>query len=144
MCLCVRSVIQSCLILYDPMDCRPPGSSVHGISQTRKPERVAISSSRGYSRPRDPTRISCVSCIGRPILYHCTTWTSFFFYCKLVSLLNGEARLLFNCPNTINGPVGRFKNSFSVIFTCFTLKNGHPGAVVPTDRGASSVASQGG
>ena len=66
------------------------------------------------------------------------------FFFKLVSLLNGEARLLFNCPNTINGPVGRFKNSFSVIFTCFTLKNGHPGAVVPTDRGASSVASQGG
>ena len=24
--------------------------------------------------PRDRTRISCISCIGRQILYHCTTW----------------------------------------------------------------------
>ena len=31
---------------------------------------VAISSSRGSSRPRDRTRVSCVSCIGRRVLYH--------------------------------------------------------------------------
>ena len=31
------------------MDYRPPGSSVHGISQARIPERVAISSSTGSS-----------------------------------------------------------------------------------------------
>ena len=28
-------VAQSCLILSDPMDCSPPGSSVHGIFQAR-------------------------------------------------------------------------------------------------------------
>ena len=39
--------------LWDPMDCSPPGSSAHGISQTRILEWVAISSSRGSSRPRD-------------------------------------------------------------------------------------------
>ena len=33
-CMCVL-VIQSCLTLCDPMDCSPPGSSVHGILQTR-------------------------------------------------------------------------------------------------------------
>ena len=35
-------VTQSCLILLDPMDCSPPGPSVHGIIQTRILERVAI------------------------------------------------------------------------------------------------------
>ena len=40
------------------MDCSPPGSSVHGISQARILEWVAIFSSRGSSRLRDQTRIS--------------------------------------------------------------------------------------
>ena len=43
----------------------PPGSSVHGILQPRILEWVAMPSSRGSSRHRDPTCISCVSCIGR-------------------------------------------------------------------------------
>ena len=41
-CVCVRSVTQSCLTLCDPMDRNPPGSSVHGISQVRIVEWVAI------------------------------------------------------------------------------------------------------
>ena len=41
------TVTQSCLTLYDPLDCSPPGSSVHGIFQVRLLERVTISSSRG-------------------------------------------------------------------------------------------------
>ena len=41
------SVVQSCLTLCNPMDCSPPGSSVHGISQAGILEQVAISSSRG-------------------------------------------------------------------------------------------------
>ena len=45
--------LQSCPTLCDPMDCSPPGSSVHGISQGRIPEWVAIFSSRGSYRPRD-------------------------------------------------------------------------------------------
>ena len=44
-----------------------PGSSVHGISQARILEWVVISSGES-SQPRDPT---CISCIGRWILYHC-------------------------------------------------------------------------
>ena len=47
------------------MDCRPPGSSVHEISQARIPEWVATSFSGGSSQPRVWT---CVSCIGRQIL----------------------------------------------------------------------------
>ena len=50
------------------MDCSPPGFSVHGISLARILEWVAISSSRGYSQPRDQTHVSCVSCMGRQIL----------------------------------------------------------------------------
>ena len=63
----------SCLTLCNPMDYSPPGSSDHGISQTRILEWVAISSSKESSRPRDQTHISCVSCIGRWILYHWAT-----------------------------------------------------------------------
>ena len=37
------------------MDYSPPGSSVHGISQARILEWVAISFYRGFSQPRDPT-----------------------------------------------------------------------------------------
>jgi len=35
-------VAQSCLTLHDPMDCSPPGSSVHGIFQARVLEWGAI------------------------------------------------------------------------------------------------------
>ena len=37
----------------DPMDCSPPGSSVHGIFQAIELEWIAISFSRGSSQPRD-------------------------------------------------------------------------------------------
>ena len=46
------------------MDCSPPGLSFHGISQARILKWVAISFSRGSPQPRDPTSISCDSCIG--------------------------------------------------------------------------------
>ena len=52
------------LTLCNPMDCGPPGSSVHGILQAKILEWVAISSSRGSSQPRDSTSITCVSCMG--------------------------------------------------------------------------------
>ena len=53
-------VTQLCLTC-DPMDCSPPGSSVHGIFQARILEWVAISFSRGSSRPRNWTRVSCIT-----------------------------------------------------------------------------------
>ena len=62
------------LMLGDTTDYSPPGSSVHRILQARVLEWVAISSSRGSSRPRDQTCVSCISCTGRQILYHCATW----------------------------------------------------------------------
>ena len=51
-------VSQLFLTLWDPMDCSPPGSSVHGILQARIPEWVAKPSSRGFSWPRDQTQVS--------------------------------------------------------------------------------------
>ena len=62
--------LQSGPTLCYPMDCSPPGSSVHGILQARILEWVAMSSSRGSSQPRDQTCVSYVSCIGRRFLYH--------------------------------------------------------------------------
>ena len=51
-------VAQSCLTLCDPVDCSLPGSTIHGILQARILEWVAISFSRGSSRPRDWTWVS--------------------------------------------------------------------------------------
>ena len=53
------------------MDCSPPGSSAHGISQAKILEWIAISFSRGSFPLRDWAQISCGSCIGRRILHHC-------------------------------------------------------------------------
>ena len=55
----------------DPMDCSHPGSSVHGILQARILERAAISSSRGSSRPRDWTHVSCIT---GEFFTHWATW----------------------------------------------------------------------
>ena len=61
-------VVQSCLTLCDSMDCSTPGSTVHGILQARILEWVALSSSRGFSQPRDQPVVSCAP-----------TWAGRFF-----------------------------------------------------------------
>ena len=71
------SVAQSCLTLCNPIDCNPPDSSVHGISQAKILECVAISFCRGSFWPRDHTRIPC---IGRWILHHWDTWEAQSLY----------------------------------------------------------------
>ena len=63
-CVCVYSVTQLCPTLCDPTDCSLPGSSVHRISQSRIQKWIAISFSRGSSRPRDQNHVSYVSCSG--------------------------------------------------------------------------------
>ena len=66
-------VAKSCLILCNPVDCRPPVFSVKGICQARILEWVAISISKGSSQLRDQI---CVSYISRWNLYHWTTRAS--------------------------------------------------------------------
>ena len=59
MCVCVcvcararaRALSQSCLTLCDPMECSPPGSSVHEIFQARRLEWVSISYSGDLPDP---------------------------------------------------------------------------------------------
>ena len=65
--LCTHSTLSAvvvvwslnCVWLCDPMDCSPPGSSVHGILQARILEWVFMPSSRGSSQPRDWTLLYC-------------------------------------------------------------------------------------
>ena len=49
--MCGYLDVQSCLTLFDAMDYSPPGSSVHGILQTRRLEWVAISFFRDLPDP---------------------------------------------------------------------------------------------
>ena len=79
---CVVLAIFGCLVaklyatLCDPMNCSPPASSDHGISQARILEWVAISLSRESSWPRDWTHVPC---FGRKVLHHWTTWEALFW-----------------------------------------------------------------
>ena len=45
----------------DPMDCNPPGSSVHGILQAEILEWVVTPFPRESSKPRDRTQVSCIA-----------------------------------------------------------------------------------
>ena len=56
---------QSCPTLCSPMDCSLPGSSVHGILQSRLLEWVAFSSSRDLSNPGIEPASPASSCIGK-------------------------------------------------------------------------------
>ena len=74
MCVCVYTYIytytsmrakslQLCSTLCDPMDCSPPGSSVHRILQAGTLEWVAMPSYRGTFQPRDRIHVFCSYCI---------------------------------------------------------------------------------
>ena len=80
-CMCV----QSCSTLCDPMDCNQPTSTVHGISQSRILEWVAISYSRGSSQLRDQTHLSSSSYLGFFMI--CITWEIYtYVYTSVQSL----------------------------------------------------------
>ena len=62
---------QSCLTLCNPIDCSPPGSSVHGNSPGKNTG-MGCPFFLGIFPTRE--RNSCISCIGRWILHHHATW----------------------------------------------------------------------
>ena len=64
-----------------------------GFPRQRILEQVVISSSRSSSQPRDQTHISCISCIGRWILYQWATWEA-DYYVHWNSILNKEAHMM--------------------------------------------------
>ena len=72
--MCAYISVLSGFQLCNPMDCSPPGFSVHRIFQARILEWITISSFRGSFQLRDRIHVSCISCIGRWILYHYATW----------------------------------------------------------------------
>ena len=59
--LAVLVVVQSCPAVCDSTDSSLPGSSVHGILQARILKWVATPLSKGSSRPKDQTWVSCVA-----------------------------------------------------------------------------------
>ena len=61
--------LQLCLILHDPMDCSPPGSSVHGILQARILEWVTMPSSNRDDSGIEPESLTS-TCLSRQVLYH--------------------------------------------------------------------------
>ena len=65
--LCCCLVAKLCLTLWDPMDCSPPGSSIHRFSQARILEWVAIPICRRSSQPKDRTPVSCGYYQGVPV-----------------------------------------------------------------------------
>ena len=67
-------ITQLCPSLWDPMDCSPPGFSVHGILQARILKWIAMSSSRGSSQPRDWTQVSFILSIMSQIIGAFSTW----------------------------------------------------------------------
>ena len=77
-------IAHSCLILCNPVDCSLQGSFVHGILQARILERVAISSSRRLSRPRDQAQVSCIA--GRFFTIW-VTWEAHYSHISQVNLL---------------------------------------------------------
>ena len=87
-CVCTLSCF-ICVQLFDPVDCSLTGFYVHGILQARILEWVAMPSSRGSSGPKDQTRVSYISCIGRWAFYHS---------------LHLEAQRTGECPQVSNHP----------------------------------------
>ena len=102
-------VAQSCLTLCNPMDCSPPGSSVHGILQARILEWVAISFSRGSSQPRDRTQVSHIA--GR----HFNLWAT------SEALVNPEQ----NDSHNIQKALSTFSNVPSFIHSLIHFINQH-------------------
>ena len=113
---CMRAQsLQSCPTLR-PMDCSPPGSSVHGILQVETLEWVALPSFRGSSGPRDQTCVSSVSCIGRRVLYPSATWEApvflqiylnkllvYYYFFSICNTKEGSVTFQLSESNSIQG-----------------------------------------
>ena len=89
---CAQS-LQSYQNLCEPTDCSLPGSSVHGILQARKLEWIAMPSSKGSSRSRYRTHVSCISCIAGGLFAYWVTWkvlVSLLWYLKHFNLFKSN------------------------------------------------------
>ena len=109
-------VIQPWRAFCDPIDCSPPGSSVHRILQVKILEWVAIPLSRGTSQPKDWTQVSCIA--GGFF----TIWAMMEAqgYCSLIwnNMKFSTLAKHFESVNPVKEP-----RSMQVIFLCFKMWN---------------------
>ena len=75
-----RQSLQSCLTLCDPMDCSPPGPSVHVIFQARTLEWVAKTFFRGSSWPRNWTSFLMSPALAGRFFNTSTAWEAIYSY----------------------------------------------------------------
>ena len=120
-CVCAQ-LLHLCPTLWDPMDCSPPGSSVHGILQARILEWIAMPSSRGPSQPRDRTQLSCLTDsllaesprkVTSMVSFNSNSVLQYLFFsdcvsakCILVSVKESESEVARSCP-TLCDPMNR-------------------------------------
>ena len=112
-------IAQSCLTLWDPVDCSPSGSSAHGILQVRILKWVAMPSSRGSSQPRNQTQVSCIT--GRFFTDWATKEVSWyledvFFGFSLFSLFWRLFRFLNSLWQSVT------QTPYSILFVIVTIK----------------------
>ena len=107
----VVAVIQSLshVRLCNPMDCSPPGFSVHEILQARLLEWDAVSLSSISFRPRDGTHVCC---IGRQILYHRDTFEDMSLLIRALIPLCGPSLMTSYEPNHL--PKALFLNTITL------------------------------
>ena len=98
-CVCVL-VTQLCQTLCNPMDCSPPGSSVHGILQARILEWIAIFFSKGSSRPRDRAQVSCIA--GRFFTIWATGEAHIQYVCIYIHTLHNFRTILLQLKKKCN------------------------------------------
>ena len=94
----------------NPMDCSLPGSSVHGILQTRIPEWEDYPFSKGSSWPRNQTGVSCIT--GRFF----TSWATreeVIYICQRYSLTSSHPCLL---------PISKFKVHHNGLIYVYIIK----------------------
>ena len=117
---CCCLVTRLCPTLCNPVNCSPLDSSVHGISQTRILERVAIFFSRGSSRTSGQTHVSCLAGRfftteppGKPRLYRKSLLFIYFIYGSIHLLIPHSQLIL---PPF---PFGNYKFEISMSVSLF-------------------------
>ena len=126
--IAVAWVVPCCLTLCDPMDCSPPGPSVHRILQARILEWVASPISRGPSQPRDRTGVSCIA--GRFL----TIWAIREAPRTAITIYD---IISFSAPNGLQGRIP-FKTNTSKTINPISLCHGHSLHSADTDAQLSS------
>ena len=108
-CILHAKLLQSCLTLFDPMDCSPLGSSVPGILQARILEWVAMPSSRVSSQPKDQTCITMSAILAVGFFINSATWEArhrisiTFLSCQVREVLCSPRGLSWHYGGIISG-----------------------------------------